>query len=91
MLTFTPTRTGTYTITLTSEFDNYLYVIDPRSANTIAQNEDYNNDSDGTNAKVTKTLISGMRYYIVFSEFNPASAMDNLDEYDNCYVHIYLK
>lgn len=91
MLTFTPTSTGTYTIALTSEFDNYLYVIDPRTTSPIAQNEDYNDDSDGTNAKITKTLISGVRYYIVFSEFNPASAMDNLDEYDNCYVHIYLK
>lgn len=90
ILTFTPTQTGKYTINLTSEFDNYLYVIDPRSYDPISPNADYNNDSSGTNASLTKSLSAGIKYYIVFSQFNPSHAMDNLDEYDNCYVHIYL-
>lgn len=90
MLTFTPNKTGTYTISLTSEFDNYLYVIDPQSSLEITKNIDYNDDSDGTNASLTKSLTVGVTYFIVFSQYNPSDAMENLDEYDNCYIHIYL-
>ncbi len=90
MLTFTPKESGTYTIDLTSQFDNYLYIIDPRSPTPLILDKDYNDDSNGRNASLTKSLTANVKYYIVFSQFNPSLAMENLDEYDNCYVHIHL-
>lgn len=89
-ITFSPPQSGNYTISLESEFDNFLYVIDPRSTDEIIEDSDYNDDCNDTNAQLTKTLTAGIRYLIVFSQYNPVIEMKNFDEYDNCYIRISL-
>ncbi len=89
VITFSPTVTGTYKIELTSIFDNYLYVIDPRSSNLIVSNIDYNDDSNGLNAAITRTLIENVPYLIIYSQWNLSASFTNLDEGDDIVVKMY--
>ena len=74
ILTFTPAVTGNYTFTLSSDFDTYIYVIDPRSSEAVIRNGDYNDDDgEGQNPLLTKRLEAGVPYYIIVSAFNPNS------------------
>ena len=89
VITFTPTTTGTYTIELESVFDNYLYVIDPRSSEKIVSNVDYNDDGGGNGqAKITRTLEKNVPYLIIYSQWNLSAPFTNLDEGDDLRVKI---
>lgn len=90
IITFTPTKSGNYTIDLTSQFDNYLHVINPESSNLLITNEDCNDDSNGTNASLAKSLNADIKYYIVFGPYNPSLEMKNVNDYNKCSIHIYL-
>lgn len=81
-IVFKPTVNGTYTIKTTGEVDTYLYVIDPRSSLLLSPS-DQNDDSDATNAAVTKQLESNVPYLILYSSFNPGN--------EHLTGNIYLK
>lgn len=53
MITWTVPENGTYKLSLTSEFDNYLYVVDPTSPYANVFDVNYNDDDEGTNASIT--------------------------------------
>lgn len=74
VLTFTPSDTGSYTFTIDSDFDTYIYVINPRSSEAVIRNGDYNDDDgEGQNPLLTKRLEAGVSYFIVVSAYNPNS------------------
>jgi len=89
--TFTPTTSGSYTLEIQAAcFDAFIYVIDPRSSDYVVSGLDYDDDSgDGTNAKLTKTLTAGVRYYIIYSQYNINTNFVNTDEGDDCYLVIH--
>lgn len=71
VITFEVVETGSYTFEITSEFDTYLYVIDPRSPNELIRYTDFDDDSgEGLNSKLTRTLESGIPYLIIYSGYN---------------------
>ena len=85
---FIPISSGTYTFELFSDFDNFVYVIDPRYADAIVENEDYN-DNCGQydqwegywtdyNAKLTKKLSANVPYLIIYSGTVPLFDYGNL-------------
>ena len=89
VVTFTPPVSGNYTISLESEFDNYLYVINPTSYNALVQNVDYNDDSNNsTNASLTKYFDTNITYLIVFCQYNPSHIFSNLDSGDDIILRI---
>lgn len=88
MVTYTPPSSGTYTISLESEFDNYLYVIDPRSSELIKSGIDYNDDFNGLNASITRNLDVGIPYLIITCQYNPSSEFENLDKGDDLILRI---
>ena len=70
-------------------FDNYLYVIDPRSSEKIVSNVDYNDDGGGNGqAKITRTLEKNVPYLIIYSQWNLSAPFTNLDEGDDLRVKI---
>ncbi len=80
VLTYTSTTNGTYTFDLDSTFDNYLYVIDPRSSNSLVYDVDYNDDGgEGLNARLTKSLEANVTYYIICSKYNPSISFSSSD------------
>ncbi len=92
VITFTPSTTGTYAIELESIFDNYLYVIDPRSSNKIVSDVDYNDDGGGNlQAKITRKLEKGVPYLIIYSQWNLSASFTNYDEGDDVIVKINKK
>lgn len=88
LLLYHPSTSGTVRVTLSSVFDNYLYIMDPTS-NTLNQyGLDYDDDSgDGTNASITRYMSSSHPYLIVYSQYNPANSFANLDEGDDLTIH----
>lgn len=88
MVTYTPPSSGSYTISLESEFDNYLYVFDPRSSELMKPGIDYNDDSNGHNASITRDLEAGVPYLIITCQYDPSSAFENLDEGDDLILRI---
>lgn len=76
-ITWTPQESGNFTLSLTSQYDNYLYVMDPRSANQNVINVNYNDDANGRNAAVTGNYEAGVRYLIVYSQYNPSNSIGN--------------
>jgi len=88
-VTYTPNHDGSFHIYLTSIFDNYLYVIDPSSGESIYSNKEYDDDSGpGTNASITKSLKAGVPYLIVYCQYNPSSSFKNLNEGDDLTLNI---
>lgn len=70
-LTFTAPSSGEYTFEITSDFDTYLYVIDPTSSTTITINTNYNDDSgEGLNSKLTTSLKTDIPYLVIYSGYN---------------------
>ncbi len=76
LITFTPSKTKSYTIETECEKDTFLYLVDPRSAykmQSISETNDvpsvYDDDS-GTdlNAKITKKLAMNIPYMIIYSK-----------------------
>lgn len=91
MITYTPGQSGYHTISLTSVFDNYLYVIDPRSAQSMFDYgvREYDDDGgSGSNASLRKNLDKGVPYLIVFCQYNPSRSFTNLDEGDDLEIKI---
>ncbi len=88
LVTYTPPSSGSYTISLESEFDNYLYVFDPRSSELMKPGIDYNDDSNGYNASITRNLEAGVPYLIITCQYDPSSAFENLDEGDDLILRI---
>ena len=85
VITYTPPSSGSYTFTIESEFDTYIYVIDPRSSELVKINVNYNDDSgEGMNPLLTTTLEANVPYLIIYSAYNPNS----LTETQNLTVKI---
>ncbi len=85
---FTPPSSGVYAISLSSEFDNYLYVVDPRSTSILLDNIDFNDDSDedDRNAYLTKNLEAEIQYLIVYGPYNPNIKFTDYDTGDDIIV-----
>ena len=84
--------TGDYTISLESQFDNYLYVIDPGLHRILINGTDFDDDSgEGLNAKINRRLIAERTYLIIYSQFDPSSYFTDLDAGDDVYVRIELE
>ncbi len=79
VITFTPTKNGTYTIstnyTGSSDTDTYIYIVDPSVTSAC-----YYDDNSGGNsqASITATLVGGRKYYIVLSQYNLSAEGDKL-------------
>jgi len=74
LLVYRPSSAGSYTFTIESDFDTYIYVIDPRSTELIASGINYDDDS-GTNLNplLTTNLDARISYLVIFSAYNPNS------------------
>lgn len=80
VITFTPPSNGTYKFEITSEFDTYIYVLDPRSYEAIERNVDYNDDAgDGLNALLEIELAENIPYLVIYSAFSPNSMSEQKD------------
>ena len=89
VITFTPKNDGLFKIELESEFDNFLYLIDPTSSFSNQVNIDYNDDYNGTtNATIHRELSSTITYLIVYCHFNPGAGYENLDSGDDVFLKI---
>lgn len=89
---YTPLTTGIHTVQLNSIFDNYLYVLDPDSSKLGVEGLDFSdNGVEGTNnAKITRNMISGKTYLIVFCQKNPGSTFTDLDLGDDITISISM-
>jgi hypothetical protein len=90
VVTWTPNSSGNYIISLESEFDNFLYIINPISSNELINNVDYNDDgaSNTTNASLTGYYNSNTTYLIIFCQFIPNHIFDNLGTGDDIVLRI---
>ncbi len=74
VMRFTPPTTGSYTLQLQSNYDTYMYVIDPRSSSELVSGNNFNDDSGtGLNPLITTNLTAGVQYLIIYSMYNPNS------------------
>ena len=87
MVTWTVPEDGNYKISLTSDYDNYLYVIDPDSSELNIYNVNYNDDCDGRNAGITGTFKKDKKYVIVYGQYNPSNQIGT----DSVSADIVLK
>lgn len=77
LIAFRPSNTGEYNISIKSDCDTYLYIIDPRSTEALVLNVDYNDDGgEGMNAQICRTLEEDIPYLIIFCAYNPHSVID---------------
>lgn len=61
-----------YTATIISDFDTFVYVIDPTSTDILVAGVNYDDDSgSGLNPLLTSYLLTGTPYLIVFSAYSP--------------------
>lgn len=81
VITFTPPSDGTYKFEITSEFDTYIYVLDPRSYEMIEKGIDDDDDDDGDvlNALLEIELEEDVPYLIIYSAYNPNSLSEQKD------------
>lgn len=71
-VTYKPTVSGNYKFEIQSNYDTYIYVIDPRSNQKLVVNVDFNDDSgEGLNPLLIKHLDANVSYLIVYSMYNP--------------------
>lgn len=74
VITYTPPSRGSYTFTIDSDFDTYIYVIDPRSSELVKVSRNYDDDSgEGMNPLLTTTLEADVPYLVIYSAFDPYS------------------
>lgn len=89
VITWTPSESGNYKIALTSEFDNYLYVVDPRSAElnvyNVHENDDYDDEVD-LNAGLIGYYEKDITYFVVYSQYDPSSDFVNFDSGDDITI-----
>lgn len=86
LYTYTPLTSDTHTISLTSVFDNYLYVLDPRNGEAMQSGVEYNDDWNGLNAMLSVNLSNQVSYLIIFSQYDPSEPFINLNEGDDCKI-----
>jgi hypothetical protein len=79
VLTFTPPSSGSYTFTINSSFDTYIYIIDPRSSNAIAYTNYDDDYGEGMNPMLTITLTANVPYVIIYSAYNPSRLTERKD------------
>lgn len=80
VITFKAPSSGNYKFEIESEFDTYVYVIDPRSSSVIVYNVNYNDDSgEGMNPLLTTYLDANVPYLIIYSAYNPGSLAETTD------------
>lgn len=77
IITWTPPEIGNYTVWLESDFDNYLYIINPYSHQLLKPDIGYNDDWNGTNASITLNTQPGIKYIVVYSQYNPTHSFPN--------------
>ena len=71
VITFTAPYADDYTFEISSDFDTYLYVIDPRSTEFIVSGTDYNDDAgESLNAMLSRELETNVPYLVIYSGFN---------------------
>ncbi|MBR2025148.1 MAG: hypothetical protein IKA02_05010, partial [Clostridia bacterium] len=71
-VTFKPTESGMYKFEIQSNYDTYIYVIDPRSNEKLVVNVDFNDDGgEGLNPLLIKHLDANVSYMVVYSMYNP--------------------
>ena len=78
LMRFTPKKSGTLTVDLESAFDNYLYVIDLSSPQSMfgrsGLDREYDDDGgNGSNAKLEKDVKWSRTYLVCYSQYNPSS------------------
>lgn len=80
VITFKAPSADEYTFEINSDFDTYIYVIDPRSNSAIVYNVNYNDDSgEGMNPLLTTYLDANIPYLIIYSAYNPGSPAETRD------------
>ncbi len=84
---FIPTK-GRYQVDATSEFDNYLYILDPRSGFPTRNEDKNNNGGEGTNARIIKDLNAKTNYLVIYSQYNPSASFANYDSGDDLQIKI---
>lgn len=72
VLTFTPPSSGSYTFTINSSFDTYIYIIDPQSSNAIPYTNYDDDHGEGMNPMLTIALTANVPYVIIYSAYNPS-------------------
>ena len=76
MVTWTVPEDGKYKISLSSAYDNYLYVVDPTSSDFNTYNVNCNDDTNGSNdrnASIQGTYSKGKTYAIYYCQYNPSN------------------
>ncbi len=77
VITYTPQLQYDYEIEISSEYDTYIYVIDPRSSVPLRSGHEYDDDSgENMNPKVEKYLEANIPYLIIYSAYNLSSTDD---------------
>lgn len=85
---YIPQSTGKKTIRLFTEFDSYVYVLDPRKG-TVITTDEYNDDgAPNCNAKLVIDVTKDVPYLIICSQYNPDNAFANLDSGDDLRIAI---
>lgn len=79
VITFKPPKDGKYLFEIESDFDTYIYVIDPRSTDLLAEDENYNDDGDGLDASLTIKLSANVQYLVIYSAYDPNSLSESKD------------
>ena len=70
-ITFSAPSDGVYTFEMISDYDTYLYVIDPQSFSIWKNGVDYDDDSGTSfNALISRELKAGIPYLVVYSSYN---------------------
>ena len=87
-VTWTPPVSGNYEIDLTSEFDNFLYVINPQKTNSLLLDVDYNDDYYEYDARLSGYYESSITYFIIYSQFSPSNAFTDLNSGDDISLKI---
>ena len=79
VITFTPPSDGKYSFNIVSNYDTYLYVIDPRSNQPITSNN-YNDDGgENLNPYLSIDLDDSVTYFVIYSFLNPNGINSNID------------
>lgn len=80
VITFDPRLSLYYNLTIESDFDTFLYVINPYSTKLIVDGVQYDDDSgEGANPLLNTYLVTGTPYLIIFSAYNPSALTETKD------------
>ncbi len=88
LLRIIPPSRGIYQLDATSEFDNYMYIIDPRSGFGLDSDNQDDDSGDGLNARITKYLNAGTNYLVIYCQYNPNATFSNYDTGDDLLFHV---